>query len=98
LPSNCTRDSRQGIVNSHADAASSGVPARRRESVLSASAWRRKDLGHAIAVSPLVRPPGNIETVKLRDGSKVVILWSLVLLFWLMRSGVIPADPDFYDD
>ena len=28
----------------------------------------------------------------------LIILWPLVLLFWLMRSGVMPADPDFYDD
>ncbi len=28
----------------------------------------------------------------------LIILWPLVLLFWLMRPGVIPADPDFYDD
>jgi hypothetical protein len=28
----------------------------------------------------------------------LIILWPLVLLNWLMRSGVIPDDPDFYDD
>jgi hypothetical protein len=28
----------------------------------------------------------------------LIILWPLVLLIWLMRSGVIPDDPDFYDD
>jgi archaellum biogenesis protein FlaJ (TadC family) len=28
----------------------------------------------------------------------LLILWPLVLVFWLMRSGVIPRDPDFYDD
>lgn len=28
----------------------------------------------------------------------LLILWPLVLLFWLMRSGVIPDDPDFFDD
>jgi hypothetical protein len=28
----------------------------------------------------------------------LLILWPLVLLFWLMLSGVIPDDPDFYDD
>jgi len=28
----------------------------------------------------------------------LIILWPLVLLVWLMRSGVIPDDPDFFDD
>ncbi len=28
----------------------------------------------------------------------LLILWPLALLYWLMRSDVIPADPDFYDD
>lgn len=28
----------------------------------------------------------------------LIILWPLVLLIWLMRSGIIPDDPDFFDD
>ncbi len=28
----------------------------------------------------------------------LLILWPLVLLFWLMRTGVLPDDSDFYDD
>lgn len=28
----------------------------------------------------------------------LIILWPLVLLFWLMQSGIIPDDPDFFDD
>jgi hypothetical protein len=28
----------------------------------------------------------------------LVILWPLVLLLWVMRSGVFPEDPDFFDD
>lgn len=28
----------------------------------------------------------------------LIILWPLVLLVWLMRSGVMPDDPDFFDD
>lgn len=28
----------------------------------------------------------------------LLILWPLVLFIWLMGSGVIPNDPDFYDD
>jgi hypothetical protein len=28
----------------------------------------------------------------------LIILWPLALLLWLMRSGIIPDDPDFFDD
>ena len=28
----------------------------------------------------------------------LIILWPLVLLYWLLRSGAIPDDPDFFDD
>ena len=28
----------------------------------------------------------------------LLILWPLVLLSWLMRSGFFPDDPDFFDD
>jgi hypothetical protein len=28
----------------------------------------------------------------------LVILWPLVLLVWLMRSGIFPDDLDFFDD
>ena len=28
----------------------------------------------------------------------LLILWPLVLLNWLMRRGILPDDPDFYDD
>lgn len=28
----------------------------------------------------------------------LLIVWPLVLLYWLMRAGVLPDDPDFYDD
>lgn len=28
----------------------------------------------------------------------LLILWPLVLLNWLMRRGILPDDPDFFDD
>lgn len=28
----------------------------------------------------------------------LLILWPLVLVYWLMRSGLFPDDPDFFDD
>jgi hypothetical protein len=28
----------------------------------------------------------------------LLILWPLVLIYLLMRHGIIPSDPDFYDD
>lgn len=28
----------------------------------------------------------------------LLILWPLVVLNWLMRRGILPDDPDFYDD
>jgi hypothetical protein len=28
----------------------------------------------------------------------LLILWPLALLYWLMRRGILPDDPDFYDD
>jgi hypothetical protein len=28
----------------------------------------------------------------------LLILWPLVLLNWLIRRGILPDDPDFYDD
>ncbi len=28
----------------------------------------------------------------------LLILWPLVLFYWLMHKGILPDDPDFYDD
>jgi hypothetical protein len=28
----------------------------------------------------------------------LLVLWPLVLLSWLIRKGILPDDPDFYDD
>ncbi len=28
----------------------------------------------------------------------LLILWPLVLLYWLMCKGILPDDPDFYND
>ena len=28
----------------------------------------------------------------------LLILWPFVLVYWLMRSGLFPDDPDFFDD
>jgi hypothetical protein len=28
----------------------------------------------------------------------LVILWPLLLVIWVMRSGLFPDDPDFFDD
>jgi len=43
-----------------------------------------------------LRPEGRLLT--LMAVPFLLILWPLVLLHWLIRSGLFPDDPDFFDD
>jgi hypothetical protein len=40
----------------------------------------------------------EVRLLALIVAPSLLILWPLVLLNWLMRSGILPDDPDFYDD
>ena len=34
----------------------------------------------------------------LMAAPSLFILWPIVLVYWLMTHGILPSDPDFYDD
>lgn len=40
----------------------------------------------------------EIRLLALIAAPTLLVLWPLVLLSWLMRRGILPDDPDFYDD
>jgi hypothetical protein len=40
----------------------------------------------------------EVRLLALIVAPSLLILWPLVLLSWLMQRGILPDDPDFYDD
>lgn len=60
-----------------------------------------------LIVSLLVAPKRDCFFLRWRPETRLLalivapsllILWPLLLLNWLMRRGILPDDPDFYDD